>query len=342
MYEAKELNINPEFQRLFRWSIQKKSDFVESILVGIPVPPAFTYENEDGTWELVDGLQRISTVLEFMGVLRDPDKPGKFRKSTLVATKYLPALENVAWSSDDHEMNKPKNLEKSLQLFFRRARFELQVLKHPSDPKTKFDLFQRLNRGGAYATEQEVRTCSMVLANQDFTKSLREWSSTDNFHDMFKLTDKQKESQTDLEYAVRLICHTYVEYDGKGDVQEFLDRSILSIIVDSNFEEVMKPIKGSIDYLRNAFGEDALLPMGSDTSLRKRFTLRALEVIAVGIAKNFDAISKMEDSIAFVKSRVCELWDEPQMAEMTAAGQRGTTRLMRTIPFGTEWFQPNG
>ena len=42
---------------------------------------------------------------------------------------------------------------------------DFQILEHPSDPKTKFDLFQRLNRGGAYANEQEVRTCSMVLAN---------------------------------------------------------------------------------------------------------------------------------------------------------------------------------
>ena len=73
MYTSKELNILPDFQRLFRWTNERKSNFVESILIGIPVPPVFVYENEDGTWELIDGLQRISTLLEFMGVLRDVD-----------------------------------------------------------------------------------------------------------------------------------------------------------------------------------------------------------------------------------------------------------------------------
>jgi Protein of unknown function DUF262 len=69
MYASSELNILPEFQRLFRWTEGRKSNFVESILIGIPIPPAFVYEKEDGTWELIDGLQRISTVLEFMGLL---------------------------------------------------------------------------------------------------------------------------------------------------------------------------------------------------------------------------------------------------------------------------------
>jgi uncharacterized protein with ParB-like and HNH nuclease domain len=72
MYTSAELNILPDFQRLFRWSDDRKSNLVESILIGIPIPPAFVYEKDNGTWELIDGLQRISTVLEFMGVLARP------------------------------------------------------------------------------------------------------------------------------------------------------------------------------------------------------------------------------------------------------------------------------
>ena len=168
MYANAELNILPDFQRLFRWSDDRKSNFVESILIGIPIPPAFVYENENGTWELIDGLQRISTVLEFMGVLKDPDT-GKIRRSKLLGTKYLPSLNGIVWLAQEEG---EETLDKALQLFFRRHRIDLQILKHPSDPKTKFDLFQRLNRGGAYANEQEVRTCSMVLADVDFTSAL--------------------------------------------------------------------------------------------------------------------------------------------------------------------------
>jgi hypothetical protein len=154
MYSSAELNILPEFQRLFRWPEERKAAFVESILIGIPIPPAFVFEKENGTWELIDGLQRISTVLEFMGLLKDLDT-GKFRHSKLLGTKYLPSLEGVVWQDAE---NGAKNLDRPLQLFFRRHRIDFQILKHPSDPKTKYDLFQRLNRGGAYANEQEVRT----------------------------------------------------------------------------------------------------------------------------------------------------------------------------------------
>jgi len=88
-------------------------------------------------------LQRISTVLEFMGVLKDPDT-GETRRSKLLGTKYLPSLNGVVWQAKgDGE----ETLDKALQLFFRRHRIDFQILKHPSDPKTKFDLFQRLNRG---------------------------------------------------------------------------------------------------------------------------------------------------------------------------------------------------
>ncbi len=136
MYATAELNILPDFQRLFRWSDDRKSNFVKSILIGIPIPPAFVYENENGTWELIDGLQRISTVLEFMGVLKDPDS-GEMRRSKLLGTKYLPSLDGMVWQAKEQD---EETLDKALQLFFRRHRIDFQILKHPSDPKTKFDL----------------------------------------------------------------------------------------------------------------------------------------------------------------------------------------------------------
>ncbi|MFG1413805.1 DUF262 domain-containing protein [Xanthobacter sp. VTT E-85241] len=104
MYMNQELNIFPDFQRLFRWSLTKKSNFVESILIGIPIPPAFAYENSNGTWDLIDGLQRISTILEFMGVLKDPDT-GEIARSKLISTKYLPSLNDVVWEANGRPLS---------------------------------------------------------------------------------------------------------------------------------------------------------------------------------------------------------------------------------------------
>ena len=74
MYDNREIIIDPEFQRLFRWNISQKSKLIESLLLGIPLPSIFVFEKENSSWELIDGLQRVSTILEFMGKLREPQR----------------------------------------------------------------------------------------------------------------------------------------------------------------------------------------------------------------------------------------------------------------------------
>ncbi len=338
MYAANELNILPEFQRLFRWSDDRKSNFVESILIGIPVPPAFAYENDNGTWELIDGLQRISTLLEFMGLLRDPDT-GEFRRSRLIHTKYLPSLEGVVWKTQgDDEVA----LDTALQLFFRRSRIDFQILKHPSDPKTKFDLFQRLNRGGAYANEQEVRTCSMVLANPDATRQMKDFCNTPSFSAIFRVTDEQRKVQRDLDYLVRVIVHTVNDLPRGTDVQEFLDHGILRVLAEPGALEAIENAEWTVTALHRALDDQALIPPDERLEgIAPRFSLRALEGIVVGIGRNRFAIQNLPDPDEFIRQRVATFWQQPQVAEMSAAGLRGTVRIQRSVPFGAEWFNPN-
>src|SRR5687767_8500994 len=70
LYRDGELKIRPEFQRFFRWTELQKSRLVESLLLGIPLPSIFVAQTESGQWELVDGLQRVSTILQLQGELR--------------------------------------------------------------------------------------------------------------------------------------------------------------------------------------------------------------------------------------------------------------------------------
>ena len=91
LYENEELIIRPEYQRLFRWNVTQKTRFIESILLGFPTPAIFVAEDASGVWELVDGLQRVSTILEFMGVLKDTH--GKaVAASRLVSSGHKPRL----------------------------------------------------------------------------------------------------------------------------------------------------------------------------------------------------------------------------------------------------------
>jgi Protein of unknown function DUF262 len=232
MYKDGELIISPVFQRLFRWELSQKSRLIESILIGIPLPSIFVYEMPSGKWELVDGLQRVSTLLEFMGILQDPDNQQK-PPSILEATKYLPSLHNVVWEENEGIPDAPvpeqNALPKNLQLTIRRSRISVEILKRPSDAHTKYELFQRLNGGGSIANAQELRNCIIVMVDEHFFARLRERSAWDVFAKLFHISEDQKEQQRDIEFLTRFLVYRYIPYDGKLDVEEYIDGGIIEI-----------------------------------------------------------------------------------------------------------------
>jgi hypothetical protein len=94
LYRDREIDIHPEFQRIFRWKIEKKSRLIESILLGIPIPPIFVSQRLDGAWDVIDGVQRLSTIFEFMGEYREEDG-GIRRPAPLQGTEYLSEVFSV-------------------------------------------------------------------------------------------------------------------------------------------------------------------------------------------------------------------------------------------------------
>lgn len=66
LHKDNEIVIQPEYQRLFRWTNEQRSRLIESILLRLPIPPIFLIESESGVLELIDGLQRTSSVLQFL------------------------------------------------------------------------------------------------------------------------------------------------------------------------------------------------------------------------------------------------------------------------------------
>jgi uncharacterized protein with ParB-like and HNH nuclease domain len=71
MHRDEEILIRPDFQRLFRWTRVQQTSFIESLLLDIPIPSLFFFERNDGKWELLDGVQRISTLIKFIGSGQD-------------------------------------------------------------------------------------------------------------------------------------------------------------------------------------------------------------------------------------------------------------------------------
>jgi uncharacterized protein with ParB-like and HNH nuclease domain len=76
LYRDEELDIHPEFQRIYRWTDTQKTRLIESLLLGIPIPPVFVAQRHDGVWDVVDGVQRLSTIFQFIGELKDDNGDG--------------------------------------------------------------------------------------------------------------------------------------------------------------------------------------------------------------------------------------------------------------------------
>lgn len=342
LYDDGEIIIAPEFQRLFRWEIGQKSKLIESLLLGIPIPSIFVYELENGKWELVDGLQRLSSILEFMGKLRD-ESGTLSPPSILEATKYLPSLHNTVWEKseaieDVAEVDQVE-LDRSLQLAIKRSRIGVEILKRPSDSLTKFDLFQRLNAGGTAANEQEIRNCIILMVSADYYRAIKGAAETSNFLEVTGLSETQMEKQRHIEMAVRLLVHTFVDYDGKLDVGEYVDEGIVKLATAADVATAMSTINSTIDLLYQAAGGDALRRF-SEGAYSGRVGLVGLEAIAVGVARNLAAIQQQPDPVKFVQQKSKTFWEQPDVAEFVSPGMRGTTRIQKTVPFGSEWFKP--
>jgi hypothetical protein len=345
MYKDGELIISPVFQRLFRWGLSQKSRLIESILIGIPLPSIFVYEMPNGKWELVDGLQRVSTLLEFMGILEDPDDQPR-PPSILEATKYLPSLHNVVWEENeaipDAPIREQNALPKNLQLTVRRSRISVEILKRPSDAHTKYELFQRLNGGGSIANAQELRNCIIVMVNEQFFAKLRARTEWDVFTEIFHISEDQKEQQRDIELLTRFLVYRYIPYDGKLDVEEYIDGGIIEIAERGIFDAAAEDnFVNTFELLHEALQGDALRQYDNDDRrFRGRVGLTALEIVAVGVSLNLSEIQRLQDPREYITERISKLWGLEEVRTFSRPGLRGTQRIQKTVPFGRRWFDP--
>jgi hypothetical protein len=138
MLKRGQIKVAPAYQRKFRWSEKKCSQFIESIMLGIPIPSLFMATNEDNSWEVVDGLQRLSTIVKFAGDEELRNALHLNGRLTLVELEKLTKF--VGLRFDD--------LPETLQQHFMTRPAKVITLSDKSDLVVRYDLFERLNTGG--------------------------------------------------------------------------------------------------------------------------------------------------------------------------------------------------
>ncbi|MZP42495.1 DUF262 domain-containing protein [Heliobacterium gestii] len=339
MYKDGDLVLRPEFQRFFRWSPEQKSRLVESLLLGIPIPSIFVSQRNDGKWEVIDGLQRLSTLFELAGELRNPD--GEKRPPlVLTKTKFLTDLKDLQWESEDKSKLFPEEAKRRIK----RSRIDVSIVLSTSDLSAKYELFQRLNTGGSLATDQEVRNAILVMINRDFFTWVSELANRDYFRKCIPLTDRALEEQFDLELVTRFIVLSLVENSKLREIEElgvFLTEKIVEMAEDTTFdkEKVTRAFHRTFEALSRILGEQSFKKYDeAKQHAMGAMLISIFEVLAIGIGTYAG-----DPTYVIPYEKIRELHRRlAKEIRFTSSGSgiSATRRIPNTVGLGREFFAP--
>jgi hypothetical protein len=340
IYRDGELDIHPEFQRFYRWNDHQKSRLIESILLGIPLPSIFVSQREDGVWDVIDGLQRLATIFQLVGHLKD-EKGNPVDPLMLKGTKYLPSLEGRIWEAEDPSLS----IGSTNQLIIRRSKIDVKVILRESSESTKYELFQRLNTGGSFLSEQEVRNVILIMVNREAYQWVRDLADDDNFQTCVALSDRQRSEQYHLELVVRFLVFRNLEEQelrAMGDIGDFLTDRIVKMAECDTFQEIKAEEEHAF-----RFTFETLAKSLSDSSFRRfdqdkgrylgGFLISAFEPLAIGLGHHYSFYadgSKDPNLVQVSKS----LWSDTTFLANIGMGVRASSRITTTIPLGRNLF----
>ena len=165
VYRDGDLELSPAYQRLFRWSDETKTKFIESILMGIPTPPIFIAQKKGSKWTIVDGLQRISTILQLMELIEVRDTDGNLKPPfKFKSAEKLPSIEDLDWST----------LNEDAQRIIKMTKIDLKIILIEDNVQAQYELFTRLNTGSVSLQSQEIRNCLIIMLDENFYNKINE------------------------------------------------------------------------------------------------------------------------------------------------------------------------
>lgn len=276
MAENNELQRAPIYQRKFRWDEEAESRLIESLLLGLPVPNLFFATNTDGTWEVVDGLQRISTLIHF--ALDDEVQLKEIGKSAplhLTGLRKLTTFEGLSYLE----------LPGPVKLAFTKRGLGVTALSDKSDPETRFDTFERLNRGAVALSQQEVRACIYQGPLNDL---LRELSDYAPYKALLKLQSKDQDNATYEELVLKFFAYRYGRDSFKGSVKTFLNQWMEDNQKTADIENLRTDFYATIDAIEMAVDKKQFLR--SNTNVTPQNELEAVMVAASEVLEQHGSI----------------------------------------------------
>ena len=250
------LDLAPDFQRLQVWGPVQKVQLIESVLLQIPLPAFYFAEDATGVMQVVDGVQRLSTINDF--VTGDPRRGGGF---PLVGLEYLSDVKGKRFSD--------------LPAVWKRRIHNTQIVAHVIEPSTPaavmYDIFRRINTGGTPLRAQEIRHCVSKQRSRAFLKEL---AATTAFEIATTGKLKNHRRMVDRELALRFVafwCYGPEGYLRNDSLESFLLRVTQSLddgreISDLALVGIGSAFERGLTLAHEVFGEHAFRkwPTGLD------------------------------------------------------------------------------
>jgi len=331
MASGGELNITPEYQRLFRWSEGQRSRFVESLLLEMPVPPIFVIEEEEGTYQLIDGLQRISSYLHLRGKLDAPHLDPPVKRGDMLRLSDCDIVHALNGLSYD-------DLPAALQIRLKRAFIRMEVIRKETDPRFKYHMFKRLNTGGEILSDQQVRNAAIRMLSGEFPDFLIQLSKYAKFKICTTyLTQERRLSAFDQELVLRFFALKNVRDRFKHEVSDFLT-DYMEKIADPlenepfDYDNEQAAFQKTFRVLAEALGEYAFsFANKAKTDLSGGFSIYHYEAITIGlqtVLQKLNAADKTQMEQLAAKLREIKL--DPAFVRITTGGGRNSPGPLNT------------
>ncbi|WP_276345610.1 DUF262 domain-containing protein [Daejeonella sp. JGW-45] len=327
MIDNESIDLSPDFQRNLVWNSFQKSRLIESILLRIPLPMFYFSEDNEGNLSVVDGLQRISTIKEFM----DNNFP----------LKNLQYLNDTCEGRYYETRGNKKGLDTKYLKWFDLTSISANIIDPSSPPKVKYDIFRRINTGGRPLNNQEIRNC---LMGKGLRESLKSMAALGEFK---SATDKSIKSvrMEDQEIALRFL-YFYEIYDYSNSIEDY--NGYMDLVLDEYTDKNIKNPQQYFDSYVRKFSnsmKNAEYLIGSRYAFRKiqnkdiqpssykQLINKALFVCCSVLLADYDNVRVKDKNIAnsLAKPIADKIEEDNQLLYYLSYGTNGKANLVYTF-----------
>lgn len=364
MFDEGSIDIHPEFQRIFRWTLTQKSSLIESMLLSIPLPSIFVAADDDDSWEVVDGVQRLSTIFSFMGL--DLTKNSSYSDGEInnvnkadddnvddeleqIVTDYgnenqafklgnmvhLTELSGMGWA------DMPLKLRRKIE----NTRIDVTIIDSDSSADAKYNLFMRLN-SGSILSQQELRNGMLVMIDNEFFRQMKKCSIYENFKTITQVSEKKRSEAFQDELVLRFFMQLdFTPTDRKSlandfgeELTEWAKQAAIGYSSSDKRKLDYKLFCRVVDLLLECGGEDVFRRYNPTVNKRQGpVSNAAFEFVMSGVAPHIDFWEKHKSELS---QKLVEYWQVQSFSENRGQGINARDRFPVLVENGRTYFNP--